>query len=228
MLWGFPINHLLSELIAFISPHTHLFFLTFLILIQAIQQLTVIYLKNISVCPPRVQGRVWWIPLVVQTHVFVIWELITHCFILSPFLKCLETTHLQDTVFRNNANVARRYTNHGVYNGKFCVVATCVERSLISQPRVKHRPYHVVQLAWQRIQVHEVARANMTSKRVPWRPPSLWKYHHRLKSFRSRLRILSNKVEWGDKKPKQQEAIFPTGVHSSPYTRCIGGEGNLM
>lgn len=151
MLWGFPINHLLSELIAFISPHTHLFFLTFLILSPATQQLTVICLKNISVWPPCVQGIVWWIPLVVQTHVFIRRELITHCFMLAGFLKCLETTHLQDAGFRHGANVARGYTYHGVYSGKFCVVATCVELSLVSQPRVKHRPYHVILLAWQRI-----------------------------------------------------------------------------
>lgn len=75
------------------------FLLTFLILIQAAQQLTVICLKNVSVCPPCVvQGIVWWIPLVVQTHVFIRQELISHCFMLSMFLKCLETTHLQETM----------------------------------------------------------------------------------------------------------------------------------
>lgn len=96
--------------------------LTFLILIQAARKLTVICLKNVSVCPPCVfQGIVCWIPLVAQTHVFIRQELISHCFMLSLFLKCLETTHLQDGVFRNNANVARRYTYNGGYSGKFCV-----------------------------------------------------------------------------------------------------------
>lgn len=56
-------------------------------------------------------------------------------------------------------------------------------------------------------------------------PPASEKYHHHLKRFQSRLRILSNKVEWGDKKPKQQETIFSTGVSQfSLYKMLWGGE----
>lgn len=199
------------------------FLLTFLILIQAAQQLTVLCLKNISMvsslhCSGKNSVDSFSGPnsCIYQTGV-------NHPLL---YAVCVLEDHTSSRCsFQKQCHCGQKiYFSWSLQWEVFCLT-TCVELSLVSQPQVKRYPYHVSLLAWQRIQVHVVARTNTTSKRVPWRPPSLWKYRHHLKRFQSRLRILSNKVEWGDKKPKQQEAIFPTGVSQFSLHKMLwGGE----